>query len=278
MYWITGAEGQLGSMLAKRCTSAVCSGGDVDIADMISLQKFAKKHPEITHIINAAAFSKVDAAEELRAEAYRANVIGPDNLMHLADEIGAKLTHISTDYVFAGDGKRPLTEEDMAGPCNYYGKTKLQGEKRMGPNALVIRTSWLFGGKSGNFIAQLLKLLMTQKEIHLANDQWSRFTYVPDLVEAILLMQNASGMYHFANAGVATKYDFGVALREAALALGMPVITQSIVPVPGAFFPAPCKRPTYSALDTTKIEKHLSIRHWQKTLKDFLCAQQLAYS
>jgi dTDP-4-dehydrorhamnose reductase len=278
MYWITGAKGLLGSELSTKCKSAVFSGREVDIADLISVKTFVKKHPEITYIINAAAFSQVDPAEEFRAEAYRANVLGPENLARVAQEIGAKLTHISTDYVFPGDGKRPLTEQDPVRPCNYYGKTKLEGEQRVLATSLVIRTSRIFGQGGKNFIAKLMHMLQTQKEIHLTDDQWSRPTYAPDLADVIVQMRDQVGLYHYANAGVATKYEFALAMQEEMLRLGFPVATKSIVPVPGAFFPSPCKRPVYSAFDTSKIEQLVSIRPWKEALREFLCAQQPAYS
>ncbi|HSX11471.1 MAG TPA: dTDP-4-dehydrorhamnose reductase [Chlamydiales bacterium] len=276
MYWITGAKGLLGSALCAQCKAALHSGHEVDIADFISIQTFVKKHPEITYIINAAAFSQVDAAEEFRAEAYRANVIGPENLARIANDIGAKLIHISTDYVFPGNVKRPLTENDPVGPLNYYGKTKLQGEQRVLGTSLVIRTSWIFGQGGKNFVAKLLHMLMTQPEIHLTNDQWGRPTYAPDLAAAIFQMRDQTGLYQYANSGVVTKYEFGLAMLEEARSLGLPVVTKSIVPVPGSFFPSPCKRPVYSAFDTTKIEQHIPIRPWREGLRELLCARQPA--
>lgn len=278
MYWITGAKGLLGSTLSAKCKAALHSGREVDIADLISVRTFVKKHPEITYIINAAAYSQVDGAEEYRAEAYRANVIGPENLAHVAEEIGAKLIHISTDYVFPGDLKRPLTEQDPTRPCNYYGLTKLKGEQRVLASSLVIRTSWIFGHGGKNFVAKLLQMLQTQKEIRLTNDHWGRPTYAPDLADALLQMRDLKGLFHYANSGIATKYEFGLAMREEALLLGLPVVTESILPVPGSTFPSPCARPIYSAFDTSKIEQHVTIRPWREGLREFLCAQLPAYS
>lgn len=286
MFWITGANGLLGKALTQ-CKAALHlnsgtpnvllgTGSELDISDMIALQKFAQKNPGITHVINAAAFSLVDAAEERRDEAFRANVVGPRNLSLVAGEIGARLIHISTDYVFTGDVKRPLREVDPVGPCNYYGKTKLEGEQ-LRPEDLIIRTSWIFGDGGKNFVAKLFQMLLTQKEIRLTNDQWGRPTYAPDLAEAIFQMRGAEGLYHYANQGVATKYEFGLAMREEALVMGFPVVTESILPVSASSFPSVCKRPVYSAFDTTKIEKQLTIRHWRLALRDFLCAQLPAY-
>ena len=273
MLWITGANGLVGSTLRAKCKAALHTGREVDISNRDQVFAFVDQHPEITHIVNCAAFSQVDAAEVRKEEAYRANVIGPENLART----GKKLIHLSTDYVFSGHLNRPLTELDPVGPCNYYGQTKLEGEQRaLALSACVIRTSWVFGPGGKNFLSQFLHTLQTQKELRLTNDQWSRFTYAPDLASAILQMLESTGLYHYANTGVATKYLFGLAMREEASLLGFPLATTSIIPIPGASFPTPCKRPPYSAFDTTKID--LPIRPWREALREFLCAQLPAYS
>jgi len=280
MFWITGNKGLLGSALMEKCKNMehVGTGKEVDISDINAVRAFVKKNQGITHIFNCAAFSQVDAAETYREEAYRTNVWGPEILAIVAKEIGAKLIHISTDYVFSGKVHRPLTESDPVGPCSYYGVTKLEGERRaLAHSACVIRTSWIFGSGGKNFVSKLLKMLQSQKEIKLTDDQWGRFTYAPDLADAILALGDKTGLYQFANAGVSTKYEFGLAMREEAFLLSFPIMTEAIIPVPGASFPAPCERPSYSALDTTKIETILPIRHWREPLRDFLCEQQPVY-
>lgn len=298
MLWITGSKGLLGSAVCAKYKAAIKlknnaflgilqtpqnesfleSGREVDISDIGAVRTFIEKNPGITHIVNCAAFSQVDAAEDFREQAYQANAIGPENLAIVANEIGAKLIHISTDYVFSGKGRRLLSEKDPTGPCSYYGLTKLEGEKRaLELGACVIRTSWIFGCTGKNFVSKLLKMLQSQKEIRLTDDQWGRFTYSPDLADAILKMLDQKGLYQFANGGVATRYEFGLAMREEAFLLGYPIMTEAIIPVPGISFPTPCKRPTYSAFDTNKIEPFLKIRHWREGLKDFLCEQLPAY-
>lgn len=279
MLWIPGANGLLGKALCHQRKDALCSGREVDISDLARLREFVKKNPNIQSIINCAAFSQVDAAEIQREEAFKANVIGPENLAIVAKEIGAKLIHLSTDYVFPGSGNLPLREEDPVGPCNYYGKTKLEGEERaLALGATVIRTSWIFGEGGKNFVGKLLQMLQREKEIRLTDDQWGRFTYAPDLAHALLRMLDHSGLYQYANQGMATKYEFGLAMKEEALKLGYPVTTESILPVPSSFFPTPCKRPVYSVFDTRKIEAYVPIRHWREALRDFLCEQMPAYS
>ena len=281
MLWIPGGRGLLGSALSLKCKGLLHldTGREVDIGDQETVFRFLREHPGITHIINCAAFSQVDAAEENRGEAYRVNADGPENLANGAQAAGIKLIHISTDYVFSGKGRKPLTERDPVAPCSYYGETKLEGEQRaLAKSACVIRTSWIFGRGGKNFVSKLLKMLQSQKEIRLTDDQWGRFSYAPDLAEVILQMLDHSGLYQFANAGVATKYEFGLAMREEAFLLGYPIMAEAIIPVPSASFPAPCERPAYSAFDTTKIEAFLSIRHWRQALRDFLCEELPVYS
>jgi dTDP-4-dehydrorhamnose reductase len=280
MLWITGSRGLLGSALSAKCKSILHfeTAREVDIADRDAVYGFLKNNPGITYIINCAAFSRVDAAENCREEAYRTNALGPENLAIMARDFNAKLIHISTDYVFSGKVKRPLTEKDPVGPCSYYGETKLIGEERaLAHSACVIRTSWIFGSGGKNFVSKLLKMLQTQKEIRLTDDQWGRFTYAPDLADAILRMLDQTGLYQFANIGIATKYEFGLAMREEAFLMRFPIMTEAIIPVPSAAFPASCERPDYSAFDTLKIESLIPIRHWRQALRDFLCEQQPAY-
>ena len=116
-------------------------------------------------------------------------------------------------------------------------------------------------------------MLQSQKEIRLTDDQWGRFTYAPDLSEAILKMLDHSGLYQFANSGVATKYEFGSAMREEAFLMGYPIMAEALIPVPSVAFRERSERPAYSAFDTTKIEPYVTIRPWREALKDFLCVQ-----
>jgi dTDP-4-dehydrorhamnose reductase len=248
---------------------------DADIADLASLRCFARRNPGITHIVNCAAFSLVDLAEKENLQALQANAVGPENLGIVASEIGARIVHISTDYVFRGDLHRPLKETDPVDPCNYYGMTKLQGERNLlkaCPSACIIRTSWIFGEGGKNFVAKLLQFLLEKEEIQLTHDHWNCPTFVKDLAKAVFGMLNASGVFHFSNRGAATKYEFGLAMREEAMAAGFPIAAKRILPVPGSTFPSPAKRPVYSAFDTSKIESLLGypIRSWREALSDYL--------
>jgi dTDP-4-dehydrorhamnose reductase len=272
--WVTGADGLLGSVLRE--SAALATGRSMaDIGDLDALRSFTRQNRGITHIVNCAAFSLVDQAEADPEAAYKANALGPENLGILAAEIHARIVHISTDYVFPGNLHRPLKEDDPVDPCSHYGRTKLEGERRLlqvNPQAAIIRTSWIFGRGGKNFVAKLQQMLQEKKEIHLTNDHWNLPTYVRDLSDAILKMLDASGIYHFANRGAATKYEFGLAMREEAAALGLTIAAKRIVPVPGSTFPSPAERPVYSVFDTSKIERKLGapIRSWREALREYL--------
>lgn len=275
--WVTGANGLLGSTLCsiapKLCIAS--TKAQADISDIRSLRQFVKLHPGITHIVNCSAFSLVDLAEKEREEAYKVNALGPENLALLAKEMGARFMHISTDYVFPGDLQRPLKEEDVVGPLNYYGETKLEGEKKVlscYPSSCVIRTSSIFGKGGKNFVAKLFQLFSQQDEIFLANDQWNSPTFAEDLVTAILQMINAQGLYHFANTGPSTKFLFGSTIFEIAKKKKISLRTKKIIPMPSSAFPSPCKRPAYTVFDTSKIGKLLAspIRSWEEVLESFM--------
>lgn len=274
--WVAGAGGLLGSALCKMAPDICISSRkeEADVSDLESLQAFANARPEITHIVNCSAFSLVDLAETNRKDAYLVNSLGPENLGKIAKEIGARMVHISTDYVFSGDCKQPLSEEDPVGPVNYYGLTKLEGEQRLLsilPSACLIRTSAIFGEGGKNFVAKLFHLFQSQDEIFLANDQWNSPTFAEDLAIAILKMLDQTGIYHFANQGSATKFTFAEAIYNMAMENGFPIQTKRLIPVPGSFFPSPCKRPAYSVLDTSKIMRLIpTIRTWQEALHTFL--------
>jgi dTDP-4-dehydrorhamnose reductase len=277
-YWVTGVKGLVGSTLASRLQeSCVGTGREVDIADERSVNKWIETHPHLTHILNCAAFSQVDPAEEKREEAYLANAIGPEVLGRVAQKKGLSIVHLSTDYVFSGEGVLPLRETDPTGPCNYYGETKLEGERRLlaeCPGATVLRTSWVFGKGGKNFVAKLLELLQTRESLRMVADQKGRPTYAPDLGEVMLRLVGRSGLYQFANAGVTSKYEFALTLREEMRARQIPIQCTSIQAAFAHEFSSAAKRPLYSAFDTTKVEEALRMkpRVWKEALKEFIDA------
>ncbi|HSX13407.1 MAG TPA: dTDP-4-dehydrorhamnose reductase [Chlamydiales bacterium] len=270
LIWVIGADGLLGKTVPGDIRS---NKEQADITNIASLRSFAVKNPGITHLVNASAYSLVDLAETNRNVAFQVNALGPENLGRIANEIGAKVIHISTDYVFPGNIFRPLSEEDQTCPVNYYGETKLEGEQRLlsiAPHSCVIRTSALFGKGGKNFIAKLLQMFQEKEEIFLANDQVNSPTFANDLCDAIFHLLNHSGIYHFSNQGEATKFDFGQEIYQFAKSKGIKLKTKSIHSVPSSLFPSACKRPVYSVFDTGKMQKDFAIRDWRSALHSFL--------
>lgn len=256
-WWIVGSEGLLASSLKQVATEHaiawVATGrSEVDITDKSAVLAFAQRERP-THIINTAAYTDVDKAETDVESAFAVNADGAAHVAMAAQESGGKLIHISTDYVFDGKKRMPYVEEDLCAPLNVYGQSKLAGEEKvlsLFPDACVIRTSWLFG-KQGSLVARLQKMLQEQEEIQMVTDQVGTPTFVKDLAEAIVDLQNASGLFHFSNQGGASRYQIALDLWQWMKTLGLPVRTQAIHPVTSDLFPTRARRPAYSILDTT---------------------------
>jgi dTDP-4-dehydrorhamnose reductase len=279
--WIPGGKGMLGTDLAVEARSrgheVVLTDKEVDIADASAVAELmAREKP--THIINCAAHTGVDACETEEPLALRINAEGPARLGEAAHKAGAHAIQISTDYVFPGDATRPYLEEDETGPLGAYGRTKLEGEKRFleatqGFGA-VVRTSWLYGVHGKSFPATMLKLFAEKESMKVVNDQLGRTTYTKDLARALadVATRKLAGTWHFANSGEVTWHAFAEAIRQQAIARGLPVKVQTIEGIPTSAYPTPAKRPAYSVLSTSKIEKALgwSPRSWQDALTQFL--------
>jgi dTDP-4-dehydrorhamnose reductase len=287
--WLTGAGGMLGSALRAKLEGAGlrCLATDVnlDIADESAVLAFAKaERPAV--IVNSAAYTRVDDAETNEGAAARVNAEGARVLGQAALEVGAKLVHFSTDYVFGGEGaSEPYAEDAPTAPQGVYARTKLDGERRVletasaGGRPYVIRTSWLFGENGPNFVKTMLGLLQTREELRVVSDQHGRPTYTHDLADAALELVGlgsrpaaAPGVYHFANSGATTWHAFTLGIRDACLSRGLPLKVQRILPVTTAEFPRPAPRPAYSVLSTARIEATLgrAPRPWSAALDDYL--------
>jgi len=273
--WVPGATGFVGKVLCSKI-DAVETGSEVDIADSEVVRDFIEEKGPFTHIVNCAALSEVDPAESAVEKAFRINAAGPETLGKLAQEKKISLLHLSTDYIFNANEKMPLTEEALPNPCNVYGKSKWEGEKRLmaiNPNACILRTSWIFGAEGKNFVAKLLFLLQSQDELKLVFDQISRPTYVFDLADVIIKLLGVNGVFHFANQEATNKYEFCLAFKEIAESQGFKIRCKRIIPVASSEFSSPAKRPLYSALNTDKIEKLLPIRSWKECIREYLHAK-----
>jgi dTDP-4-dehydrorhamnose reductase len=283
---VTGAYGQLGSEIARlkhEYPSWVFLFTDIDSLDLTNetaVREFFAKNP-IDFVVNCAAYTSVDKAESEAVMAELVNTTAPKILANQAKSCGAKLIHISTDYVFAGDGCTPYLEDDPVDPQGIYGQTKLQGERNVfaeNPDSVVIRTSWLYSEFGHNFVKTMLRLGSEKEEISVVFDQVGTPTYAADLAKTILdiIKQTQKhntkfvpGVYHFSNEGVASWFDFATAIFE------LQNIKCRIKPVLSNQFPTPAKRPAYSVLNKSKIKDtfQLNIPYWRDSLK--ICLKQI---
>jgi dTDP-4-dehydrorhamnose reductase len=231
-------------------------------------------------IINCAAYTAVDKAESDRNLAETINGKSLELIAREAKKINAFLIHISTDYVFDGTKNTPYEESDRVNPINTYGDSKLLGEKQIQENCdrfLILRTSWVYGvyGKS-NFVKTMLRLGAERKEICVVADQIGSPTWTGDLADIITQIHpDLKGIYHYRNSGIASWYDFAVAIFSEAKLLNFPLKIEKIIPITTAEYPTVAKRPTYSVLSCRKISSTLEIipPHWQDSLRKML--QQL---
>jgi dTDP-4-dehydrorhamnose reductase len=286
MIWLIGHKGMLGSevesLLKLQGSPYVATDQELDIADLDQLTAFAKDHP-ISWIVNCAAYTAVDQAEEDADAAFRTNAIGPLNLAQIAQEKKAKLIHVSTDYVFDGKKKGPYDEMDIPQPLGIYGLSKYEGEQNIAKTLneyFIIRTAWLYGLHGRNFVYTILRLLKERTDIRVVNDQFGSPTYAPDLAEVILrIMQSDSdcyGIYHFTNEGRTSWHCFACAIAASAKAQGMITSDCRITEIPSEQYPTKAKRPMNSDLSKEKIRNtfHISIRPWEAALKEFLAKIQ----
>lgn len=277
--WIVGAGGLVGKALSRRCAElhlnyVATSKEEADITDLPQLLNVAHII-QPTHIINCAAYTNVDQAESEQELVRKINVEGPDNLARVAKEHRAKLIHLSSDYVFDGKGQAPYKEDDLCAPNGIYAKSKRDGELRIissGADYCIIRTSWVFGRGGKNFISSILEAMKTKSVLKVVNDQSGCPTFCVDLANAILKLLPHSGIFHFANHGIVSRFDIAQVLLQEAKRMGYQLVCEKIEPVSSANFPTPAPRPSYSALSCEKLTATLGWkpRPWKETLKDYI--------
>ncbi len=281
--WLTGAEGMLGhafsSWFRKTGVDWVATDRDLDITDESRVMRFAAAHRPAL-VVNAAAYTDVDGAEHAPDEAWRVNGLGPGYLAAAARAQGAKLVHFSTDYVFDGERDTPYDEASEPAPRNEYGRSKLEGERRVlaaarGPDwGYVVRTSWLFGPGARHFVATVLELAARQSELRIVDDQWGRPTYAPDLAAAVMALVERSapaGLYHFANAGAASWHGLASRVVQQARWRGLPVLASRVTAIRAAELSRPAARPAYSVLATARYAATVGCapRPWEMALDDY---------
>lgn len=276
---VTGANGQLGSELRKIGFSPLdevffTDVAELDITDCLAIAQFLKEH-EIDTIINCAAYTAVDRAEEEPELARKINVQAVANLAQAAQKAACLLIHISTDYVFSGTGTDPYTEKKKPCPVSVYGETKFAGEKAIldsGCLYIIIRTSWLYSTFGNNFVKTILRLAKERDSIRVVNDQVGSPTYARDLAAAIVKIMGSEerieheGIYHYSNAGACSWYEFAEEIvRQSGLKC-------EVKPVTTVEYPTKAHRPAYSVLDKTKIANifKVEIPDWKASLRRML--------
>jgi dTDP-4-dehydrorhamnose reductase len=224
-------------------------------------------------VINAAAYTAVDQAESERDTAFRVNSESPGYIAELAQSEKFKFIHISTDYVFSGESQHPYREDEPPKPINVYGESKLEGEKRIteaNPNALILRTSWVYSAHGKNFVKTVLRLAIEKPSIRVVEDQIGSLTWAADLARTLLRAGDLSGIYNFSNEGISSWYDVAQAVRV------LKKLPLEILPIPSTQYPTPARRPKFSLLDKTKIKNELGIKipHWMESLEK--CLKELS--
>ena len=279
---VTGANGQLGMSLRKILSDAVFTDvEELDITDAGAIKAMVAEH-QIDTIINCAAYTNVDAAEDNEPLAELLNAKAVENLALAMKEVGGLLVHISTDYVFGGEPHNTPCREDLpACPTGAYGRTKLHGEEAIlcsGVRHLIIRTSWLYSEYGKNFVKTMLRLTSEKPSLKVVFDQVGTPTYAGDLAEAIVKMagqvwngnipgSDGVSIYHYSNEGVCSWYDFTKAIAEFSGQTGC-----DIQPCHSDEFPSKVVRPAYSVLDKTKVKQTfgLVVPYWTDSLKKCL--------
>jgi dTDP-4-dehydrorhamnose reductase len=277
---LTGAAGQVGRALAALVPADVSvralTRAELDVTDARAVaQAVAQAHPDA--IINAAAYTQVERAEEEPARAQAVNAEGPGHLARAARAAGARLVHVSTDFVFDGTSSVPYSPQAATHPLNVYGRSKRAGEEQvlalLPGRALVLRTSWVYAPWGANFLQTMLRLMRSGQGVRVVADQVGTPTSARSLARAIwqiIARPELGGVHHWSDAGVASWYDFAVAIAEEGRRRGILREDVSVAPITSAEYPTRARRPAYSVLDTRSLAMLAGPRHWRAELSDVL--------
>ena len=251
--------------------------GQLDITDPGCVGWISTQNPDV--IINCAGYTAVDAAEQDAAQAFAVNATGAAHLARAAKICGARLVHVSTDFVFDGASAVPYCEDAATAPLGVYGASKLAGEQRIqeiaGDKADIVRTAWLYSGSGSNFVLSMLRLMREHQSVAVIADQVGTPTWARGLAGMIwsLVASDLPGrIWHWTDLGVASWYDFAVAIQDEALLLGLLSDPQPVKPQRSEDYPRPAKRPGYSVLDKTRTLQQIVVPgvHWRHALREML--------
>ena len=276
---ITGANGQLGWELGQLAAAypafefVLVDRSQLDLSFPETFEKIIQTiAPDC--IVNTAAYTAVDKSETEKELSYTVNATAVQALASICKNLAIPFITYSTDYVFDGEATAPYETTTKVDPVNYYGSTKAAGEKmaiEANEDTIIIRTSWVFSSHGNNFVKTMMRLMKERAQLNIVADQNGRPTYAKDLaiatmkmIEAMNVGKSIRGVYHYANQGETTWYDFAAKIKAIA------GLSCDLQPIETKDFPTPAKRPAYSVLDTSKIEHDLAIdiRHWEDALKD----------
>jgi dTDP-4-dehydrorhamnose reductase len=283
--WLAGNRGMLGTELARALEAAgveqVGSDRELSILDPEALAAFARDK-KITWIVNCAAYTAVEKAEDEAPLCTALNAEGPENLARLAASIGARILHISTDYVFDGSGTRPYREDDPVAPIGVYGRSKAEGEARLRaacPEHIILRTAWLYGEHGANFVYTMLRLMRSKERIGVVADQRGSPTWAADLGAAILRIVSGAegngprfGTYHFTDEGETSWWEFACEIHRLGRLHGLLERDCAIDALTTAQYPTKVRRPAYSVLSKEAIRAAfgLDIPEWRGSLGRFI--------
>ena len=280
---VTGAGGMTGGEVSERAPRAGWtvfphSRAELDISDSAAVEAAVRAcAPDA--IINCAAYTAVDRAESEPEVAAAVNDDGARNVARAAAAAGVPIIHVSTDYVFGGDARVPYAPDAPTAPLGVYGRTKLAGEsavRELVPRHVIIRTSWVFSHRGGNFVRTILRLAAERDELRVVNDQTGRPTSAADLADALLVVADSiaehaagGGTYHFANSGETSWFEFAEAILEEMATRGESALPR-LVAISTSDYPTAARRPAYSVLDTRSFTERFGVvpRPWRDAVRD----------
>jgi len=278
---VVGAGGQLGREAVLAFTAlgheVIALGrGELDLAASRDIAGSIAAY-QANWVINCAAYTQVDRAEDEAELAFAVNCDAARAVAQGAQQSHSRLLHVSTDFIFGGKQATPYREEDTGDALSIYGRSKWEGETVVMaamPKALILRTAWVYGMHGNNFVKTMLRLMAERDELKVVDDQIGTPSWTGDIVRAMqaLIENDAAGIYHFTNEGVASWYDLAYEILSVAPSFGYPVQAKRLHPIPSSEWPCAAKRPAYSVLGKEKIRQVLGydIPHWRQSLRSML--------